>query len=439
MIHRTVLEWNRLPYGDGEDRIPLDAARKISTVAKGSKLGGDGGSRILSLGLSELKAAQVVGVIAAEGCSLEILPKIDVRDGTAGLASIRRRLIHMLMVALGLEIDDGALTKLGWQQNDLLEILIRLFSRKLADTLRRGMPRRYIAREEDLPTLRGSLQPTRQFTVLAGRAEKLACRFDSLSPDISLNQIMKAAVSTLMRVSRSAENQRLLRELSFAYSDISEIPVSALQWNEIHLDRSNASWRDLISLAKLLLAGRYQTTSVSEGKGFSLLFEMNTLFEEYVARMMTRALSGTDFVVHAQSGRLFCLEEVGTSAKAFMTKPDIIIKRSGAVELVIDTKWKRLSGRIDDPKQGVSQTDVYQMMAYGRVYKSPELMLLYPHHAELKKSEGVMSRHLIVGSDAHLNTATVDVSTSDNIITRLRALGAIKSMSTGALETSPAI
>lgn len=34
---------------------------------------------------------------------------------------------------------------------------------------------------------------------------------------------------------------------------------------------------------------------------------------------------------------------------------------------VVDTKWKRISNRIDDLKHGVSQADVYQMMAYGQL------------------------------------------------------------------------
>jgi hypothetical protein len=36
------------------------------------------------------------------------------------------------------------------------------------------------------------------------------------------------------------------------------------------------------------------------------------------------------------------------------------------------------SSRIDDPKQGVSQADVYQMMAYAQRYLAPRLTLLYP-------------------------------------------------------------
>jgi 5-methylcytosine-specific restriction endonuclease McrBC regulatory subunit McrC len=36
-----------------------------------------------------------------------------------------------------------------------------------------------------------------------------------------------------------------------------------------------------------------------------------------------------------------------------------------------------------DAKQGVSQADVYHLMAYGRLYDCPKVMLLYPHNEDL--------------------------------------------------------
>ena len=42
-----------------------------------------------------------------------------------------------------------------------------------------------------------------------------------------------------------------------------------------------------------------------------------------------------------------------------------------------------MTPHIDNPKQGVSQADVYQLMAYGRLYNCSNVMLLYPHHADL--------------------------------------------------------
>jgi len=92
--------------------------------------------------------------------------------------------------------------------------------------------------------------------------------------------------------------------------------------------------------------------------------------------------------------RVYCLE-TEDRRQVFQTRPDILIKRGGAVLQVIDTKWKRIVARIDDPKRGVSQADVYQMMAYGRLYQCGKLTLLYPHHREAGCDEGLIGEYAI--------------------------------------------
>jgi 5-methylcytosine-specific restriction enzyme subunit McrC len=324
----------------------------------------------------------------------------------------------MLAVALDLKIDAGQVTALDWQRETLLEILIRLFSEKLVDAVRQGMPRRYVEYADALPTLRGRLNVTRQFTALAVEPSRLACRFDALTPDIALNRIMKAAVTRLSRIARTTDNQRRLRELAFAYADIADVPVTALRWDEVTLDRTNARWRELFNLARLLLGERFQTTSSGGNDGFSLLFEMNTLFEEYVARVLRRALADTDLRVVSQGGRLYCLE-TDDRRGLFQTRPDILIKRGDAVVQVIDTKWKRIAARIDDPKQGVSQADVYQMMAYGRLYRCGRLTLLYPHNQRAGCDEGPIGDYGISSSEDRLELFAIDVARGDDMATRL--------------------
>jgi 5-methylcytosine-specific restriction enzyme subunit McrC len=423
MIRRTILEWEAIRYGETADEIPALAADRIAAVAAASPLAGRGGGGVLDHGRKELRARGVVGVIAAEGCALEIPPKIDFpgEKGATVTGNIRRRLVHMLAVALNLKIDAGQVTALDWQRETLLEILIRLFSQKLVDAVRQGMPRRYVQYADDLPVLRGRLDITRQFTVLAAEPSRLACRYDALTTDIALNQIMKAAVVRLTSIARTADNQRRLRELAFAYADVVDVPISALRWDQVVLDRTNNRWRELFNLARLLLGDRFQTTSAGGTNGFSLLFEMNTLFEEYVARMLKRALADTDLRVVSQGGRLYCLKTEDRSG-LFQTRPDILIKRGDEVVQIIDTKWKRIAVRMDDPKRGVSQGDVYQMMAYGQLYKCDRLTLLYPHSAAINRGEGVHATHQVTGCSHRLETATIDIGRGEMLSGRLRAI-----------------
>ncbi|MDC0360863.1 McrC family protein [Alphaproteobacteria bacterium] len=411
MIRRTLREWQRIGYGENDDAsIPEVHADRIAAIAQQSAFAGRGGEGVLVHGRKSLRARGVVGVIAAQGCQLEILPKIEgAGERKPREADLRTRLIHMLGVVHDLPIDAGPMAQLGWQKDTVLELLIRLFCQRLTDAVRRGMPRRYLDQEDDLPAMRGQLDITRQFSRHAVAPQKLACRFDDLSPDIALNQVMRAAITRLLRLAQAGDNQRILRELSFAYADVTDMPVKALRWDLITIDRTNQRWRDLLSFARLFLSDRHQRTSAGSIDGLALLFEMNTLFENYVARLLPRAMAGSGLRVVAQGGHRDSLYE--GEVGRFRTKPDLIIRQGDQVLMIIDTKWKRMTPQIDDPKQGVSQGDVYQLMAYSQLYKCPNVMLLYPHHGELQPDQ-ICTRYAIGAKDAEamLSVATLNIA-----------------------------
>lgn len=405
MTRWSIREWGRIAT------IPEPAAQRLSAAARASVFAGADGTGVLEHTRKDLRAKGIVGVIAVPGCQLEILPKIDGRDDAdePETATLRRRLVHMLAIARDLPIDAGAMARLGWQRETILEILIRLFCGRLAEAVRHGLPRRYIAAEDDLPVLRGRLDVTRQFSVHAASPQRLACQFDALSPDIALNQAMKAAITLLSRLAQAPDNQAALRTLAFLYADITDISPPALRWDAIALDRTNARWHALVALARLLLGERHQHTSTGPADGHALLFEMNTLFEEYIARLLKRSLTGSGLQVIVQGGHRDCLHDGETGL--FRTRPDIIIRHGKRIVLVIDTKWKRLAPRMDNPKQDISQADVYQLMAYGQLYDCPHLLLLYPHHHALGSNE-LCRDYTVAPKDGgrRLSVATVDIT-----------------------------
>lgn len=418
MICRSLQEWGRLgvQMGDEGDGISRVTADKLIAAARTLSVRGRGAQSVLIDRHTHLQAQQVVGVLTAPGVTLEILPKID----SLGAAATRHNLVHMLATVCDLKLASGAITDLGWQPHDLLEILIRLFCDQLFAAVRRGLPRRYIDEAADLTTLRGRLDLQRQFTALAVSPQKLACRYQALSSDIALNRIMKAAVCRLSSLARAPENQRRIAELLFAFADVSDTPFDRLPWESVVLDRTNIAWESLLNFARLILGRRFQTTSTGGGRGFSLVFEMNTLFEEYIGRMVRRALMGSGLEVRLQGPANHVLaEESGTLR--FATRPDVVVSREGVPVLIIDTKWKRLAGAADDSKQGVEQADVYQMIAYSRVYECRRLMLLYPHHSGVGAEEGRFRTYRIRGDeDAKLSMAAISLSNLAQVWERLR-------------------
>jgi 5-methylcytosine-specific restriction enzyme subunit McrC len=422
----SVREWDYLPVGGGQaldclTRAEADSLLGAARLAQETlwRSGGDG-ERILVDGRHRLRAQQVVGVLVANGVSLEILPKID--DSTSA-AQTRRNLVHMLARTLDLSVADGSMANLGWQQHDLLEILISIFGNKLYAALRRGLPRRYIEHRDDLPALRGKLDYKRQFTILAGYPQKLASIYDELSSDIPLNQILKAAVILLRRIARASINRQRLNDLESAFDAVTTVNPSSLPWDRVVLDRTNTAFHELLRLAKVLLGTRFQTTSGGDVRGISLLFEMNTLFEEYIGRTLRRVLHESSTSVSLQGPPDSALEDMTRTKRHFRTRPDIVLHRDGRNEVIIDTKWKRLSGSIDDPKRGVSQADIYQMMAYAHVYQVDRLILVYPHHPGVADARGPLSSFRIKGTaDTTITIASISLDDITTVETQLRTL-----------------
>ena len=308
MTHLTVHEWGRTNVHNDTGPAPngtftRSQANALLRAARSHSLANPSGTNILVDRYSEIGAQQVVGILAAPGCSLEILPKIDVAMDESD-ETIRTRLVSMLDVALGLKLGDGQTLAMARQKETLLDILIRLFADRLLAETKRGLPRAYIAQEDDLTALQGRLDIIRQFTHHAVRPDRLACRFEILIPDTPLLQIMKACVVLLRRHVRALETQRRLDELRFILAEVSDVPVSALPWTKVRVDRTNRRWESLYEMAKLFLRREWQRTNhdAKSGQGITLLFAMNDLFEAYIAALARKALQGGDLTIHSQGG-----------------------------------------------------------------------------------------------------------------------------------------
>ncbi|NCP15270.1 MAG: calmodulin-binding protein [Sphingomonadales bacterium] len=419
MTHLTIREWGHARFGDRG--LTRAHAHALHAAACEHPLAHDDATNILVLGRDRIIARQMVGIVSAKGCSLEILPKVD-SDAVAGESdeTVRSRLVRMLDVALGLDLDIGAEATIARQRNTLLEILIDAFATRLLAEVRRGLPRAYLQCEEDLPALRGRLDVTRQFTHNAVRPDRLACRFDQLEADTPLMRIMAAATVFLARHTRLLGTRRKLDELRHALAEIPLMPITRLPWQGVRIDRTNRRWEALFRLARLLLHRDWQAThhAAKAPEGLTLLFPMNDLFEKYIAVLLRRALAGSGIEVTDQGGHRACLgaytgDHLG-SGDAFRTKPDIMLRRGREIVAIIDTKWKKLNSDPLDRKHGVSQADVYQMMAYARLYRTAELMLLYPavpgQGCEQRKEFG------IAGGSERLMIATADVSLDERAL-----------------------
>lgn len=370
-----------------------------------------------------LAAQQYVGVLQLGPHTIEVLPKVD---GEA--PNVRRNLVAMLAVALGLDISEGDVARVETQNHSVLEILIRLFCDKLFAQVHKGLVRRYEPREENLPVLRGKLAIAEQMRCNAAHPERLFCRFDEFQEDNPLNQVFKTALRILLRASNELTNQRQLAELLLAFEAVSDVPRLALPWSRVRFDRLNDRYRPCFKLAELFL--RLTPPDVSGGtqQGFSLFFEMNALFEEYIGRMATRVFRPDGFQVKLQGPQRHLATEEQANREVFAMKPDVIGLREGHVRWILDTKWKQLSSA--EAKEGVVQSDMYQMYAYASCYDCSDAVLLYPHHTELGELPGLRNRYVLnpwsSGEDPEairrVQIATIDLADLHTVPAQLRKI-----------------
>ena len=408
-----IREYGRLPIGEsGEHSVPEpEAGRLLALARRAARRLKLPGTAVLARNCQGLQAGQVAGILATPGTTLEILPKIDGEDG-----AVRAALVRMLAVAWELPVADGELAALDTQRHDLLEFLIGLFADRLLAAVRRGLPHRYMTYEDDLKLLRGRLDITRQMTHLAVKPDRLACRFDELSPDTPLNRVVKAAVSRLAGLTRSPANARKLAELAARLEPVrgSSDPLR----EPVRLDRTNTAFHDLHLLARLFLSGEWQSTTGGRAAGFALLFPMNVLFEGFIGKSLRRALAPCRTVtVHLQDRRHHALTDADGRARLFNLRPDAVIETPPERPVVLDTKWKRLEAGKE--ALGVAEADVYQMLAYARACGAGRLVLLYPWVQGSGEREGVIRDWRVAAADSRndfncrLDIATIDVGRPD--------------------------
>lgn len=372
---------------------------------------------------SAVAAQQYVGVCQVGDLTVEVLPKIDVE-----VSHVRKNLVAMIAATVDLAIKDGGVAYVGTQSHCILEILIKLFSDKLFEQLRRGLVRRYETQEENLSVLRGRLDVVQQMRVNIGNPERLYCRYQEFLEDIPLNQVFKAALRRLLTFTRQISSQRLLAELLLMLDTVSDVPVAKLPWQEVHFDRMNERYRPSYKLAELFLKNMPPDVTGGRYEGFSLFFDMNVLFEEYIGRAVQRVMRDSDVTVSLQGkgGNQRYVARGSMGNGAFAMRPDIVGVRDGHYEWILDTKWKMLSQA--EWREGVAQADIYQMYAYASCYDCPKVLLLYPHHHELGGEPGMRQTFSLNPWAANGMTqkevmvASVDLRELEAVPTQLRLL-----------------
>ncbi len=136
------------------------------------------------------------------------------------------------------------------------------------------------------------------------------------------------------------------------------------------LGRKTERYRLALDIARLILLDHSPRLRAGDVELLALLFDMNALWEAYVAAILRRAAEST-VEVRTQESRIFWR---APGRRRRTLRPDIVLYERGvnAPFGVIDTKWK--VPRNGQPSDG----DLKQMFAYNELLGTAQAVLLYP-------------------------------------------------------------
>jgi 5-methylcytosine-specific restriction enzyme subunit McrC len=251
--------------------------------------------------------------------------------------------------------------------------------------LRRGLDRNYVAREEEVPGVRGRIDLSVTLARNLAPRARTFCRFDELDYDILPNRIVKATLQALACMDGLDGGLRNRAALLYRKLDaVSDIRLRTGHFRRVQVHRNNRLYDFVLRLCRLI----HDHVSIDEETGRTRFHDfrrdeakMWQLFEDFVFAFYRQ--ERPDFEVHRPQLRWNAVSSEEDARFLPVMRTDVVLEAADRA-FIIDLKYyeKPLDRRHDQPK--VHAGHLYQVNAYleswaARGDRPPaEAVLLYP-------------------------------------------------------------
>ena len=213
------------------------------------------------------------------------------------------------------------------------------------------------------------------------------------------NLVLKAAVEASARFAPSAFSRGRARNAGLSFADWPHRKILPADFHSIRLDRQTERYRTALRLARLILGRQNPDIAHGRERVFSLLFDMNDLWEAAISARLRHECSGKNLAVRTQRSKVFWRSDAGFVRTI---RPDIVIEDSDGRKVIVDAKWKALRRPVP------GDDDLKQIFAYDVMWDTTEGFLLYPE-VDGSESTGGAYRKLVGGSERHCGVLYAEV------------------------------
>jgi 5-methylcytosine-specific restriction enzyme subunit McrC len=347
------------------------------------------GNRFFAVGLNRIHFRNYVGVIQVGNLTIEILPKADKETESDEVKKKWQKvLIDMLHQAGFVRVETLSDAHLRLCNASLLDLFFESFLAEVDELAHHGLVRKYRQSCGSLYALKGRLLFRQQIAQNLVHRERFFTAHILYDRDNPFNQILRAALDVLLRVSPNPHLVGLAACLMNLFEDCKDIAVTDRTFERLPFTRNTERYRRALQLARLILLNYCPDVRGGSEKVLAILFDMNALFERFVYAQLKREEAREPLpkvTFKAQARRLFWKAE----GMQKTIRPDIIARienGTGGETVVMDTKWK--IPRDGKPGDG----DLQQMHAYNVQFGARRSLLIYPKIGSEKDVNGTFSR-----------------------------------------------
>ena len=327
-------------------------------------------------GVNGILFKQYVGVITVKDLTIYVLPKADkdAEDAEGDKTLWQDRLTFMLSQVYKLNVQTTSSANLQRKPNVLLNIFVKKFLDEVAILLNRGLIKTYRKTNGNRTALKGKLLFNKQIAYNCVHQERFYVRYTTYDYNHILNRIIRQALLAIHDITNSSDIKGRATSTLFNFPELDEIAVTPELFSRLVFDRKSEDYRNVIKLAEMILLNYSPDLHHGNNHVWTLMFDMNKLWEEFVYITLKRKLAGCTVMAQKQKP----LWESDHNRKT--VRADIVVKNNDGEIFVLDTKWKmpRYDGKIVP-----SDADLHQMYVYLDVYKNEgiktkKVALLYP-------------------------------------------------------------
>jgi 5-methylcytosine-specific restriction enzyme subunit McrC len=373
-----------------------------------------------------LSLRKYVGFIATPSLQLQILPKIyddikDINDSAVEQEQAVGMLFRLLHSSGFLKVKDipnpQTIRDMG---GDLLEIYIHIFVKRFLELFQRQIHRSYEDREDNMVMIKGRILFQQHLLRNAGFKHKHYVSYQEFTEDNLLNRILKTVLTSLRTVTKNQSNKKNLNIALVYLEDIQVIRLSSIVFSQVRFNRLNEVYRPVFEMAKMFYMNRQPGAYAGDERTFTFLIPLNDLFEYTLYKWLDEGLTLQGYEILYQTPQRY-LDE---GNKEFTLKPDITVWRGKKAAFIVDAKYKNpvFNGKID-----LSESDVYQMLAYAVRYECDQLYLVYPKFRENQGRTNPLATYRIESriDDIRITPIHVDISAEDLEIAKAELLQAL--------------